>query len=63
MEIIINCEVKAYNCRPQDKNTMNAFCLNETLLISFCDGNDNVLQQSEISMEDAKVLAKINLSH
>lgn len=60
--IIFECEVTEYNIIPPKENTHNAFNIsNSCLVISFCDSDDNVITQSEISIEDARKLAKLIL--
>lgn len=61
-QIIFEAEVTEFQSMPVKHNTINAFSINEnSMVISFCDSNNNVNAQSEISIEDAKKLARLIL--
>jgi hypothetical protein len=60
MQININCEVTEYYCLPDKKNQFVSFSINEkAVVISFLDGEDEVIVQSEISLEDFTKISKI----
>lgn len=60
MEIELICETTEYAVYPDKKIEKTSFFIHENcLVISFCDKNEEVITQSEISIEDAKKLAKI----
>jgi len=62
MDIIITCETTQYAVLPNKKNEITLFSINEeSFVISFCDKNGKVLEQSEICIEDARKLAKLIL--
>ena len=59
--ILFECDATEYACIPPEDNDINSFSINEkSLVISFCV-EGNVLLQSEISIEDARRLAKLIL--
>ena len=64
MDIVVSCQVTEYAVIPNLKsNEINTFSINDkSLVISFCNDNEEVLALSEIQIEDAKKLAKIILS-
>lgn len=63
MEIKIICDVTEYIALPKQINTKNIFSIcDDCLVIDFCDEYENVLSQSEISIEDAKKIAKLLLN-
>ena len=64
MEITILCEATKFSCIPDlNTNSNNKFILTDkSLMILFCDDNGNTLTHSEISIEDAKKLAKLILT-
>lgn len=60
MEIELICETTEYAVVPDKKNEKTVFYIHENcLVISFCDKNEEVITQSEISIEDARKLAKV----
>jgi hypothetical protein len=60
MEIELICETTEYAVYPDKKNEKISFYIHENcLVISFCDKDENVLTQSEISIEDARKLAQV----
>jgi predicted transcriptional regulator len=64
MDIVITCETTEFAVFPNQKNIKTLFSINErSLVISFCDKKEKVLDQSEISIEDARKLAKLILNY
>ena len=64
MEIYIHCETTQFAVFPKEKNEKTIFYLGEqSMVINFCDKKEKVLDQTEISREDAINLAKIILRH
>lgn len=62
MEVTADFEVVEYNTIPQKNNTINTFFMGkQSVVINFCNKDEKVLQQSEISKEDAIKLAKLIL--
>lgn len=60
--IIFEASVTEYSCIPPIDNEINTFSIDEkSMVISFLDENEVVLTQSEISIEDAKKLARLIL--
>jgi len=60
--ITFDCEVTEYNILPKKFNIENTFYITDNcLVINFCDSDDNVIAQSEISIEDARKLARLIL--
>lgn len=60
MEIELICDTTEYAVYPDKKIEKTVFYIHENcLVISFCDKDEEVITQSEISIEDAKKLAKI----
>jgi len=60
--ILFECEVTEFDTLPIKINKTNSFSINQNcVVISFCDKDENVIAQSEISIEDAKKLAKLIL--
>jgi hypothetical protein len=58
VDITLKMDVTEYAVMPKKINTKNIFNIqNNCLIISFCDEKENVLSQSEISYEDALMLA------
>lgn len=58
--ITLECDVTEYTSLPHTENITNVFSMTENaLLISFCDADLKVLQQSEISKNDAIELANM----
>ena len=63
MYINVNCDVTEYNIKPDKNYEKVKFTICEhSLIIEFCDFYENVLNQSEISIEDAKQLSKLLLT-
>ena len=63
MEIKIICEATEQVALKKQINTNNIFSIcDDCLVIDFCDEDENVISQSEISIEDAKKLAKLLLN-
>jgi hypothetical protein len=64
MQIKINCDVTEYIACPEDENIQNIFTIyDKCFIIEFCDKDENILYHSEISIEDAKKLAKMILNY
>lgn len=60
MDIQLICDTTEYAVYPDKKIEKTVFYIHEKcLVISFCDKNEEVITQSEISVEDARKLAKI----
>ena len=58
--IILDFDVTTFNVIPKEENTRNIFVIhNDSLIINFCDKDENILAQSEIEIKDAVTLAKI----
>ena len=58
--IILDFDVTTFNVIPKEENTRNIFVIhNDSLIINFCDKDENILAQSEIEIKDAATLAKI----
>jgi hypothetical protein len=59
--IQLDCDVTEYDVIPTKKNNSNViFCINErSLVINFTDIHEKIIMQSEISIEDARKLAKL----
>lgn len=56
----MTAEVTEYNVISDEIYEEVSFCLGEKcLVISFLDENDNVITQTEISLSDARKLAKL----
>jgi hypothetical protein len=63
MYINVNFEVTEYNIKPAKNYEKVKFTIwEDSLIIEFCDFGENVLNQSEISIEDAKKLSKLLLT-
>lgn len=65
MEIKIICDATEYSIMPTlVQNSDNLFIINDkSLIISFLDEYKNIIQETEISIEDAKKLAKMILNY
>ena len=60
MEIQLTCETTEYAVVPDKKIEKTVFYIHENcLVISFCDKYDEVITQSEISIEDARKLVRV----
>ena len=60
MEIELICETTEYAVYPDKKIEKTTFHVHENcMVISFCDKDENVITQSEISIEDAGKLAQV----
>ena len=58
--IQLDCDVTEYDVITDKKITNVIFCINEkSLVINFCDTIEKILKQSEISIVDARKLAKL----
>lgn len=58
--ITFECEVVEYETIPAIENTNVVFSIKDkSVVINFTDSDENVLHQSEISIEDARKLAKL----
>ncbi|MCF8430266.1 MAG: hypothetical protein K9G64_09055 [Bacteroidia bacterium] len=64
MEIEIICDTTQFESQKiSDKNLFTTFIITpKALIISFCDENQNVYEQSEIEISDARKLAKLILN-
>ena len=64
MEIKIICDTTEFQSQKiSDKNYFTTFLITpRALTISFCDDNEDIFEQSEISIEDARKLAKLILN-
>jgi hypothetical protein len=64
MEIKILCETTEYDSYPNDKNVTTGFEIKEKCLVIYLfDKNEQILDQTEITIEDARKLAKIILNY
>lgn len=64
MEILIKCETTQYDSYPNDKNVATEFEIKEKCLVIYLfDKNEQILDQTEITIEDARKLAKIILNY
>jgi predicted transcriptional regulator len=64
MILTIECNATEYNVLPPKENEKNIFAITEkAVVISFCDSKEKVIEQSEISSEDAIKLAKFILQY
>jgi hypothetical protein len=62
--IIYECEVSEYEIISNLKYDKNVFYLNkDAIVISFCDTDDTVIDQSEMTIDDAIRLAKLILHY
>lgn len=60
MEIQLICDTTEYAVYPDKKIEKTIFYLHkECLVISFCDKDEKVITQSEISIDDARKVFKI----
>ena len=58
--IQLECDVTEYDVITDSKIDNVIFCINEkSLIINFCGKNEKIIKQSEISIEDARKLAKL----
>ena len=64
MEILIKCETTQYDSYPNDLNVTTVFEIKEKCLIIYLfDKNEQILDQTEITIEDARKLANIILTN
>ena len=58
--IQLECDVTEYDVITDEKIDSVIFCINEkSLVINFCDSKEKIINQSEISIVDARKLAKL----
>jgi hypothetical protein len=64
MEVTAEILTTEFCCVPRKEFNCTIFHLNEkAIVISFCDANEKVIEQSEIEKKEAIKLAKLILHH
>jgi len=59
---IFEAEVTEYNCIPTEDAMFTIFKINDdSMTIEICDENKNLICETEISIEDARKLARLIL--
>jgi len=60
MNVNVEFDTTEFRTYPDEKNQSTVFNIDKkSMIITFCDEHDNILTQSEISIEDARHLSKI----
>jgi uncharacterized protein YneR len=60
MKVQLECDTTEYYVTPKGKNESNVFYFQDkAMIINFVGKEDNILNQSEISKEDALRLARL----